>query len=296
MDPHNSPIDYQSEQYRRGQVLGFTMAEIMLVLLFILLLMLGRKINQLEKDLVHAIPAETPKHQAATLVEAVLVDLKESGAATPKEDEYSLTKKLILVAEEAARRETPEGPLSMDEARSEIAQLQDELAKRDGQIKRLVEASVPGDIPFCTYDGKAVREGALRGQSISVGTFLIEPDGITLLQRNQRFFEGGIVDYNGLDYDNAAAAAAIRDWPLGLKQDLASFAARGQEFIEIGDIETETHKKCRFGGLYYYETNDENLKVFNTVFQNYFFLGARERVSRGEVERLLRQVRAIEGS
>ena len=78
------------------------MAEIMLVLLFILLLMLGRKISQLEKDLVQAIPPETPTHQAATLIKEVLADLQESGAATPEEDEYSLTKKLVLVAEEAA--------------------------------------------------------------------------------------------------------------------------------------------------------------------------------------------------
>lgn len=287
MDPQNSPIDYQSEQYRRGQVLGFTMAEIMLVLLFILLLMLGRKISQLEKDLVQAISPETPKHQAATLIGEVLAGLQESGAATREEDEYSLTKKLVLVAEEAASRETPEGPSSMDEALSEIARLKGELAKREGQIKRLVEASVPGDIPFCTYDGRSLREGALRGQSIAVGTFLIEPDGVTLLQRNQRFFKGGIVDYNGLEYDNAAAAAAILAWPLGVKEDLASFAVRAQQFIDIGDIETETHKKCRFGGLYYYETSDESLRVFNTVFQNYFYLGSRERISRDSAINML---------
>ena len=291
MDPRSSPIDYQSEQYRRGQVLGFTMAEIMLVLLFILLLMLGRKISQLEKDLVQAIPPATPTHQAATLIEEVLTDLRESGAASPEEDEYSLTKKLILVAEEAASRETPEGPSSMDEALSEIAQLQEDLAKREGQLKKLVEASVPGDIPFCTYDGRALRNGALRGQSISVGTFLIEPDGVTLLQRNQRFFEGGIVDYNGLDYDNTAAVAAILAWPLGVKEDLATFSARARQFIDIGDIETETHKKCRFGGLYYYETSDENLRVFNTVVQNYFSQGSRERISRESALQMLKSAR-----
>ena len=40
----------------------------------------------------------------------------------------------------------------------------------------------------------------------------------------------------------------------------------------------ETHKQFRFGGLYYYETSDDNLRVSNTIFQNYFSLGPRERI------------------
>jgi hypothetical protein len=67
-----------------------------------------------------------------------------------------------------------------------------------------------------------------------------------------------------------------------------SFSYLANEFIEIGDIETDTHKKCRFGALYYYETNDENLKKFNTIFQNYFFLGSRERISSDRYENLVR--------
>ena len=293
MDPDSSPIDYQSEQYRRGQVLGFTMAEIMLVLLFILLLMLGRKIDLMAKDLDEAIPPETPKHQAATLIERVLTDLKSSGGAPPQEDEYSLTKKLVLVAEEAAKQNNSDATDSMEEALLEIAGLQGELEKKDEQIAKLVKASVPGDIPFCTYDGRALRADAVRGQSISVGTFLIESDGMTLLQRNERFFDGDIVDYNGLDYDNAAAADAIRAWPLGEKLTLAGFERLARDFIRIGDIETETHKKCRFGGLYYYETSDENLRVFNTVFQNYFYQGSRERISR---ERALDMLKSTQES
>ena len=51
MSEDDRVIEQQSEAYRRGQVLGFTMAEIMLVLLFLLLILLGDQLSRLAEDL-----------------------------------------------------------------------------------------------------------------------------------------------------------------------------------------------------------------------------------------------------
>ena len=52
---------------------------------------------------------------------------------------------------------------------------------------------------------------------------MIEADGISLLERNDRFLEGDFVDYNGLPYDNTAAALAVLEWPLEKKLSTKSF-------------------------------------------------------------------------
>ena len=277
---------------RRGFLIGLTIAEVMLITLFVLLLLFRHTQEQAQTaQLVQTFLGEpgvvaiqknstsssihAPMRERLDDIMQELIDCRlENDPACINYDDKGAGEPPVFEPEPL-----PE-PQSIEDAMQQISDLQKELAKKNGQIKKLVETSVPGDIPFCTYEGRALRANALRGPSISVGTFLIEPDGVTLLERNQRFFGEDIVDYNGLDYDTTAAGKAIRSWPLGQKLTLASFEQRAQEFIDIGDIETETHKKCRFGGLYYYETSDDNLRVFNTIFQNYFFLGSRERITK----------------
>lgn len=277
---------------RRGFLIGLTIAEVMLITLFVLLLLFRHTQEKAETaQLLQSFLGDSgvvaieqnptsskinpPMRQRLDDIMQELIDCRlENDPACTNYDAGDAEERLVAEPEPAS--ELP----SIEDAMRQISDLQKELAKKDGQLKKIVETSVPGDIPLCTYEGRGLRPEALRGPSISVGTFLIEPDGITLLERNQRFFLGDIVDYNGLDYDAKAAGRAISAWPLGQKLTLKDFENRAQEFIEIGDIETETHKKCRFAGLYYYETSDENLRIFSTVFQNYFFLGSRERISR----------------
>ena len=81
-------LNNQSDQYRKGQVLGFTMAEIMLVLIFILLLLLGTKITKLTDTLDKAFVEGSKEH------ESILI-LKEA-SKNIDEDILWLTETLVL--------------------------------------------------------------------------------------------------------------------------------------------------------------------------------------------------------
>ncbi len=98
-------IDQQSEQYRRGQVLGFTMAEMMLILLFLLLLLLGSKINDLANKLNNSFTPNTPQHQSVIKLEETLIKLQEDGIVNKSKDIAWLTERLVLASEEVLTNE-----------------------------------------------------------------------------------------------------------------------------------------------------------------------------------------------
>lgn len=93
-------IDHQSEQYRRGQILGFTMAEIMLVLLFLLLLLMGAKLTNLSKLLEDSIAPDSVPYQSVDRLEKTLAKLKESGVVGADKDLLWLAEALSLSAPE----------------------------------------------------------------------------------------------------------------------------------------------------------------------------------------------------
>lgn len=95
----NGVINTQSEQYRRGQILGFTMAEIMLVLLFLLLLLLGSKIKELSEELKAAFKPDSAEHQAANVLNEEMDKLKNKGVIDESKDVLWLTERLVLSAE-----------------------------------------------------------------------------------------------------------------------------------------------------------------------------------------------------
>lgn len=99
-------IDRQMEQYRRGQILGFTMAEIMLVLLFLLLLLLGARIRDLSSQLDRAIEIGGSDQASLAVLKDTEQELKKSGAMPAEEDVLWLTEKLALFAEEILAAKT----------------------------------------------------------------------------------------------------------------------------------------------------------------------------------------------
>lgn len=81
-------LNNQSDQYRKGQVLGFTMAEIMLVLIFILLLLLGTKITKLTDTLDNAFVEGSKEHESILILKEASKNLDE--------DILWLTESLVL--------------------------------------------------------------------------------------------------------------------------------------------------------------------------------------------------------
>ena len=117
-------IEHQTEEYRKGQVLGFTMAEIMLVILFLLLLLLGSKINKQENALLllelnnneqadtigileskineqadtlsKSYQEDTPEHQAIDKIKRTLSELQNQGSVNRQKDVNWLAERLVL--------------------------------------------------------------------------------------------------------------------------------------------------------------------------------------------------------
>ena len=117
-------IEHQTEEYRKGQVLGFTMAEIMLVILFLLLLLLGSKINKQENALLllelnnneqadtigileskineqadtlsKSYQEDTPEHQAIDKIKRSLSELQNQGSVNRQKDVNWLAERLVL--------------------------------------------------------------------------------------------------------------------------------------------------------------------------------------------------------
>lgn len=152
MSEPNNIVDHQSEQYRRGQVLGFTMAEIMLILLFLLLILLGDQISDLEKELEQSLPPSSPEASVVVLIRETLQTLQSTGVSPPDEDVMSLTEKLTLSAPETIQNLPPEETVTrlesekdkLERENKKLKQQNDELLAQleesPEERKRLLEA------------------------------------------------------------------------------------------------------------------------------------------------------------
>ena len=78
-------INDQTEQYQRGQVLGFTMAEIMLVLIFLLLLLLGTQLQQTQDKLESAYAPDSSRGRGKNFVSG----LQELSMRPPKGEDLA---------------------------------------------------------------------------------------------------------------------------------------------------------------------------------------------------------------
>lgn len=99
MSPEKGLVTRQSEEYRKGQVLGFTMAEIMLVLLFLLLLLLGAKLHKLTNTLNESYQPGTLEKQSVDVIKDTLETLKIKKLVPENKDVLWLTQQLTLNSE-----------------------------------------------------------------------------------------------------------------------------------------------------------------------------------------------------
>jgi len=134
-------VDQQSEQYRRGQVLGFTMAEIMLVLLFLLLILLGDEITDLTRDLKVYISPQSAQGESAILISQTLQTLKSQGQISESETELSLTEKLVLraadtVNEVGVDEETEETIARLTRERDQLRSINEALERENESLSR----------------------------------------------------------------------------------------------------------------------------------------------------------------
>ncbi len=154
-------IDDQYDAYRKGLVLGLTMAEVGILIIFVLLLLLVTTERERYSLLQNATsPSEIAalRERANTLAEASrLLGLT---ADAPPEDFV----KLVRVAEEAVRR--PEGESSLTEARQQLNEIRQarELIERTARAIAATGAASLAD----TVKGQAFRIANQEGQLASL--------------------------------------------------------------------------------------------------------------------------------
>jgi len=166
-------INTQSEQYRRGQILGFTMAEIMLVLLFLLLLLLGSKIKALSDELKAAFTTDTIEHKTATVLKDEMSELQKKGVVDESKDVLWLTERLVLSAEsiltEGSQGLQDQVDNLLDENKKlELtnAELRDKIANLEDVVASIPPEAKPPEVPGYTQSDIGELFKTVRGSGL----------------------------------------------------------------------------------------------------------------------------------
>lgn len=120
-------ISGQSEEYRKGLVLGFTMAEIMLILLFLLLLLLGKELRDLHSELDSSIPKDSAQASVGKDIEDQWKEAVENGIAPQDMSLDQYAGKLIFKSEAD----------QLDVLSAQIKSLREQLKTKEEAIQRL---------------------------------------------------------------------------------------------------------------------------------------------------------------
>lgn len=131
-------INLQSEEYRKGQVLGFTMAEIMLVLLFLLLLLLGAKLQKLNKTIESSYQPNSKGFESIKSIENTLHSFQDKGLISEDKDVLWLTRQLILRADDVIKQEAEWDKSSQEKIEKLIIEKQ-ELLSENQMLKDINE-------------------------------------------------------------------------------------------------------------------------------------------------------------
>ena len=306
---------------RRGFLLGITLAELMLITLFVLLLLLGN-FQRIEDRFGGPEPLTEASSMAETIVDArpqrplsdtwrVLTRKVEALASRPEqldrwldEMEKDPAPDIAQGQDEAETLREEVGDLRerLDDTKEELDRQQDQTAELQETLSNernvLTDANIrmdllkvelaktkEGGLVLCMYEPPGPNASVLRGRSIPLGTVHIEADGITLIQTNETLPGMSVVDYVGDTFDTAEALSLLDGWPMHRKLNFDEFAALGTQFVSLGDRESDTRQNCRFSMNYYIEDYVTPHSVFTDVFLQYFF--RQSDISQAEFEQLL---------
>ena len=276
-------IRQQTLNSRRGLLLGMTLAEVMLIVLFALLLLLGRQsidldeaketlqnyasvisagwsqnMSQEEVEALTGLIEEAKKRQKpdediSETWETLTSDLEEDRNKPDEEsDETELLKRL-----EAAKEETKKAKEEKEEAEKVANAAQEELRKAKA-----------GSPPPCMFEPGAGDK--IRGKSIALGSVYITENEISLIDVNRDIPSIGTVDFLGrrAEYD-MEAYSLITSWPEDTTLTFNEFGQLAQQIKDIGTRETDTKLKCLFT-MNYYDEVGTSVDTFRFKFERYF--------------------------
>ena len=303
---------------RRGFLVGITLAELLLLTLFVLLLLLGNFQRQVDRfggnrqhseavSLAEAIAKAKPNQPLSDTWRTLKRNV-ETLADQPayldrwldewKEHQFSNTvsegdksNNQSNLGELQERLKSLETELSyqrkqtehLEEALSERSTNSAEMRTRINRLASELATSKPGGLVMCMYEAP-LDDRSLRGRSISLGTVYIENDGITMIQKNNGLSHMSVVDFVGSRYDTKEVLTLMKGWQVNRKLTFDEFEYLGAKFVSLGDRESDTRQNCRFGLVYFIDESTPHY-VFTDIFLKYFF--RQSDISREEYERLL---------
>ena len=306
IDSASSGLDIRRAN-RRGFLMGVTLAELMLITLFVLLLLL-ESFGQLEEDLggPEAVDAvrELAEHvkgsaeQQERPLPEIWLDLIAELKGSPSDlatQIRNLEEKLENLEAQLAEKNRELAAANTDRARADrrIEQEQERSAELEEQIKALEEqieaegeeGGPVGGLVLCAY-GRPATGDALHGPSVALGTVHLQHDGITLIHKRPGLRNLKVVDKVGDPYDLTDSLDQLDSWPLGTKRSFEAFRSWGREFVRIGDREARKRQKCRFSMGYYIDEGVDS-DVLTDVFERYFFKQPLNSISKQEYQRLV---------
>ena len=275
-------IRQQTLNSRRGLLLGMTLAEVMLIVLFALLLLLGRQFIDLEKaretlqDYAEVISAGWSQNMSEEEVEALTELIEETKKRQKPNEEISETWETLTSDLEEDRNkpdeesDTSELLARLEEAKKEAekAKEEKEAAERVAKAAREELRAKAGSPPPCIHQ-PGIGEQII-GSSVALGSVYLNEEGISLIDVNKDIPTIGTVDFLGrrAEYDIEAYNLII-SWPEDKILSFDEFGQLAQQIKAIGTRETDTKLKCLFT-MNYYDEVGTSVDTFRSKFGRYF--------------------------
>lgn len=245
--------------HRQGATFGLSLAEVILIVLFVILLLLifseGER-ESAEEALASAIDLENSEVPPDWI--AIVTEWQQQG-----EEINSLRGQLEENEKENENLVQENNSLAAETTEQDVenSALKDQI----NQLRALAESFRGGDTTICTYlpaDDEDFK------QSISLASIWVKNDHIIFLEGLIDSPEN-IIDYYLSPYDPSEAIAIINKYSTGDLVSREDFSITNQSLDQIGDnYETETRARCRYTYDYYFE-NDLPTDSFDRFFTRY---------------------------
>ena len=191
-------------EHRRGLVLGLTLAEVLVLLLFLLLLALGHRLNQLQKE---AAAAAQVRDVISAELEGVKAELAQFKSTLPK-DLTAEEMRAILVDLPSLKAQVEKLEASLQEVQPALKIAKSIDPKSPVLLKRAMEILTP--------DQKNALIQEMRGQRSRIETGSIAKDGhnwppiITLSEASGYFFASGSAEVSS-DFQAKLSTKVVAD-------------------------------------------------------------------------------------
>jgi hypothetical protein len=287
-------VSQQSNSSRRALLLGLTLAEVMLILLFAFLLLLGALgeklkegepasgwVNSVARAFENAggqMPSEPPR-EFQELMEALIS--KASEQPPRAEDWMRLTTmansfsdsnmKLADVLEsrtaelEAIEKEYASMREAVDRLKAELSESKNYSQALEEEVRKLKAGSPPP----CLHQPASSNQ-SFRGPSQPIGIVHIEPHSLTFRGIYSDELSRPLVDYWGKAVDFSELAKVIETVPINQPLTIEQFSVLGRRFRNIGDVDTPDHGRCYFTMDYVIADFDGAIAMLRDVLESFF--------------------------